>query len=304
MRVLFHRDYRHFSGGHLKVRDYFEHTRNCSRYQAEIYLEPGSAADHPWRGVPGVVDRYDPTRADILFIAGMDWAALDACPGIEERIPVVNLVQGLRHAKPDGPLFGFLGRRATRICVSAEVAQALEATGACNGPIHVIPNGIDFSLLPEGHGPAEYDVFISGLKQPRLAAELAARLQAEGYSVACQVQRLPRGDFLERLARARVAVLLPLREEGFYIPALEAMAMGLPVICPDCGGNRSFCIGGETALTPEPALEPLAMAVREVMRNPALAEALRRNGREMSLRHDIRTEREAFLTLLQQIGLP
>lgn len=304
MRVLFHREYRHFSGGHLKVWDYFEHIRHSGRYQAEIYLAPNGAADHPWLGAPGLVERYDPMRADILFIAGTDWAALDACPGIEDRIPVINLVQGLRHAVPESPLFAFLGRRATRICVSAEVAQVLEATGACNGPIHVIPNGIDFGLLPAGDGPAECDVFISGSKQPKLAAELAAHLRAQGYSVTCQIQHLPRGDFLAEMARARVAVLLPLPEEGFYLPALEAMALGLPVICPDCGGNRSFCIDRETALMPVPAPGPLAAAVEEVLRNPALAEALRRKGREIGLRHDLRTEREAFLTLLQQIGSP
>lgn len=302
LRVLFYRDYSAFSGGHLKVWDYFQHVRSSDRHRAEIFLDPASAPASPWQGDPGLVDRYDPEGADILFLAGTDWTALAAHPGIEERIPVVNLVQGLRHARPETPQFSFLSRRATRICVSPAVAEALRATGICNGPIHVIPNGIDFDLLPEGTAAASADVFLGGAKQPQLARALAARLQAEGYRVDLQIEPLPRQDYLARMAGAPIALLLPFAEEGFYLPALEAMALGRVVICPDCGGNRSFCIDGETALMPPAALAPLAQAVAEASRSPGLAQALRQRAREISKIHDIRTERAAFLDLLRHIG--
>ena len=306
LNVLFHRDYKTFSGGHLKVWDYYQHTRACDRYRAQVYLAPNAAPGAPWLGDPGLVDHYDPTRADILFLAGLDWTALAAHPGIEDRIPVVNLVQGLRHAMPHMPHFGFLSRRATRICVSQAVAEALQATGICNGPIHVIPNGIDFGVLPDNATASATasacDIFISGAKRPKLAAALAARLQAEGYRVHLQIPPLPRPEFLARMARAPIAVLLPQPQEGFYLPALEAMALGRVVICPDCGGNRSFCIDRVTALMPPAALAPLAQAVAEASRSPGLAQALRQRAKEISKIHDIRAERAAFLDLLRHIG--
>lgn len=301
-RVLFHREFKGFTGGHLKVFDYFDHTRSCGDYLAEIHLTPNSAPDHPWRGDQGVVRYYDPAKADILFIAGMDWTALTAHPGLEERVPVVNLVQGLRHASPSDPLYGFLRRRAIRLCVSDQVAQAITATGQCNGPIHVIPNGIDFGLLPGSDNSFDCDIFISGSKQPELALDLTKNLQMQGYTVSCQIDHLPRGEFLARMGRARVLVLLPLPEEGFFLPALEALAMGLVVICPDCVGNRAFCIDRVTALTPPLELDRIVAAVHEVARDPLLSKALRDKGKEMSLRYNIRSERETFLTILQQIS--
>ena len=50
------------------------------------------------------------------------------------------------------------------------------------------------------------------------------------------------------MARARVTVLVPNPKEGFYLPALEAMALGTIVVCPDCVGNRSFCVAGRQLL--------------------------------------------------------
>ena len=50
------------------------------------------------------------------------------------------------------------------------------------------------------------------------------------------------------MARARVTLYLPNRLEGFYIPALEGMALGTLVVCPDSVGNRSYCRDGENCL--------------------------------------------------------
>ena len=76
----------------------------------------------------------DPGRADILFLAGLDWRYLidngfDALPN-----PRINLIQHVRHAHEGTELHGYLRQRAVRICVSEEVAQALYATGQVNGP--------------------------------------------------------------------------------------------------------------------------------------------------------------------------
>jgi len=298
--MLFHRNYQAFTGGHLKVFDYFRHTQAADEYAAEIHVTPDSRPDHPWRGETSVVAQYRPEEADVLFIAGMDWQALDAHPGIEDRIPVINLIQHVRHASPDQPLFRFLNRRATRICVSAEVAAALRATGACNGPVHAIPNGIDCTLLPPLDPDPACDVFICGIKRRDLARDLADRVRRQGLSVDCLTAPVPRPDFLVRISRARLVVLLPHVEEGFYLPALEAMAMGCVVICPDCIGNRAFCIDEVTALVPDQDAAAIEEAVTRIARDPGLAATLRDRASLASRAFDIGTERKAYHQLLRQ----
>lgn len=302
-KVLFHRHYQTFSGGHLKVLDYFRHTQAAEGYGAEIYLTQDSQFDHPWRDEAGQVDRYRPLEADALFIAGMDWQALDAYPGIEESIPVINLIQHVRHASPNHAVHRFLVRRATRICVSAEVADALHATGVCNGPIHTIPNCIDRTLMPPRPQHASIptvDAFICGYKRPDLATDVANRLARQGLSVDCITTPIPRHDFLVRMLRSRLVILLPHLEEGFYLPALEAMAMGCLVICPDCIGNRAFCINEVTALVPDHDAAAIEVAVTRLMRSPALADCLLRGASSVSQRFDIDTERRAYHRILRE----
>jgi hypothetical protein len=298
-RILFHRDYEAFSGGHMKVFDYFRHTQAAEGYVAEIYVTPGSRPDHLWRGEATLLGEYRPEEADALFIAGMDWEALDSHPGIEDRIPVINLIQGMRHLAPEEPLFRFLNRRATRICVSAQIAAALNATGACNGPVHAIPNGIDHTLLPPRDPEPSCDVFIAD-KRRELGMEVAAHLVKRGFSVDCLTAPIPRREFLARMSRARLVVLLPLAEEGFYLPALEAMAMGCVVICPDCVGNRAFCVDEVTALVPDHDVAAIGAAVERIERTPGLAAALRERALSASKAFDIAAERAAYHQLLRR----
>lgn len=300
--MLFHRKYQAYTGGHLKVLDYYRHTLAAEGYRAEIYLTPDSKPDHLWRSEVGQVAHYLPTKADVLFIAGMDWSALHPYPAIEERIPVVNLVQHVKHAAPHEQLYRFLSRRATRICVSAEVAAALEATGRCNGPIHVIPAGIDRKLLPSGRQDPSVDVFICGYKRPRLAMDVARRLAQRGLAVDCLVAPIPRADFLARMSNASQVVLLPHPEEGFYLPALEAMAIGCVVTCPDCIGNRAFCIDGETSIVPKPDAAAIEAAVVRIMQSPAEAQKLRSSAMSLSLKFDLSAERVAYHQILRTLA--
>ena len=48
------------------------------------------------------------------------------------------------------------------------------------------------------------------------------------------------------MGRARVTVMAPNPKEGFYLPAVEAMAAGVPVIATDIAGNRDLVVDGTT----------------------------------------------------------
>lgn len=305
MRTIgFHRDYAGYSGGHGKVFDYFGHVQAHPAFRARVAFAAGSIrdADNPWQDASVEDAAWDPTRYDALFLAGLDWQAV---PRDEPRRPVLNLIQGLGHAEPGDPRRAFLTRPAIRICVSQPVAEAIRATGEVNGPVHVIANAI--APGPQRAPAAAADagarrVFIAGQKQPALADALARRLAAmSGLAVTAQTQWLARADFRAQLAQADIVVALPLAREGFYLPALEAMAAGAATIVTDCVGNRDYARAGETCLMPAASAEALAAAVQRLDEDAELRARLVVAGQREAARHDARAERAAFHALLDRL---
>jgi glycosyltransferase involved in cell wall biosynthesis len=299
--LLFRRDFHGLTGGHLKVRHYFGHAEHSSRFRPRVFFTPESirGPDNPWHGIePPPCATWQPELAAALFVAGMDWEAVpDPAP-----VLVINLIQGVRHADPGDPRRAFLARPATRICVSDEVAEAILATGLVSGPVHVIPNGIDFRDLPVPARRREIPVLIAGAKNPTFARAVAERLAAAEIEADCLLEPLPRSAFLERLARARVALTLPLAREGFFLPALEAMAVGAVVVCPDCIGNRGFCRDDETAFRPGYGLDDVVAATIGAARmSDAAAAAMQAAAAAEVQKHGLEAERLAFLRILDAV---
>src|SRR5690606_15703832 len=116
-RVLFHRHFEGYSGGHGKVRDYVRHVDAHPAFRAETWLAPGAPAEgNPWAtGELQLAPAWAPEAADVLFLGGVDWAAV---PDDLPARPVINLVQHPRHADAGDARRPFLRRPAVRICVS------------------------------------------------------------------------------------------------------------------------------------------------------------------------------------------
>ena len=299
--MLFHRDFAGYTGGHGKVWDYFRHALALG-WDARVHLTPGSRRDasNPWMAMPErIVPGWQPHDCDVLFLAGMDWNALEDIHAPPR--PVVNLLQHVRHAWPELPLRGFLRAPARRICVSHAVAEAVLATGEVNGPVAVIPAALD---LPDQAAPCARafrgHVLIAGLKAPALAHALADTLHARGVEVELLDEWLPRTEYLERIAGAAVAVTLPHPAEGFYLPALEAMALGVPVVLGDCLGSREYARNGDNCLLAAREPEALADAVQRALQ-PAQAARLRERGQETARGFDQAGEREAFTQVLESL---
>jgi hypothetical protein len=310
MRVHFHRDYRGFSGGHLKVWDYFNHVNAAQGYQGEIYFTPHSVwgEDNPWlQSRDRLLGEWRPERADIVFLAGLDWLSINNAQRDRFSRPVINLIQGLRHSDPREATFAFLRHRAIRICVSPKVTAALRATGQVSGPIFTIPNGIDATALPEPvpHSARRYDLLIVGLKVPLLANELASVLEVRYPSMRLLslTDPVPRSAFLQVLGAARTALLLPQPREGFYLPALEAMLLRTLILCPDVGGNRGFCRDGETAIVPS-GYEPSALLAainRVTALDERAREALITRATRVAASYSLSRERTAFHEILTEV---
>lgn len=296
--LLFHRDFRGYSGGHGKVWDYFNHAL-AAGWDARVYFTPESLREpsNPWLRVPErIVARYEPWTAAALFVGGMDWTALAAHDDPVQ--PVFNLVQHVRHADPQHPLHAFLSRRATRICVSPPVAAAIAGSGRVNGTIHVIEAALDIPAAPAA-GTSRHGIFIDGCKQPALAQQLAAALIAEHRKVLLIDSPVPRAQYLAAMASAEVAVALPHATEGFYLPGLEAMALGCATVVPDCIGNRVYLEPERNALAPALSGDALLHAIHR-LDDAALRAHLIACGSATAARFTQARERGAFHALLAQ----
>ncbi|MFI0398113.1 MAG: glycosyltransferase [Thiolinea sp.] len=267
--MLFHRNYLRFQGGHLKVWHYFNHLRSTDHFEPSIFFTPNSVKDanNPWHG-EFIESVWSPEQANILFLAGLDWQALlnTNSRQLFKQTPIINLIQGLSHAHPQDVKYAFLKEKAIRICVSPQVSEAIHASGQVNGPVFTINNGLDWSSLPLALPATQKDIdlLIVGIKRPNLAIELEKHPVLEGLNYVAVKQLLPRQAFLQLLNRAKMALFLPHSEEGFYLPALEAMALGSLVICPDSIGNRGFCRPNTNCLMPDYSINGLANAINAV----------------------------------------
>ncbi len=315
--IWFHRAFKGVTGGEIKHSHYFSHARRLASFSARITFTGGPLNESlagerrrlwPVGSVDGATD-WAPAEDDVLFLAGTDWRYLTAMALDGTDHPRINLVQHVRHANPDTELWSYLPRRAVRICVSTEVADAIARTGRPRGPVVAIPNATELPPWDWGDaaGCAAWEgrprsVVVVGYKRPELAASLSERLRRDGVEHDVLTRVMERGSFLARLAETRVAVCLPDPTEGFYLPALEAMACGCVVVTLDAVGNRSFCRNGENCIVAGPDAERLARAVGHAF---WLSEGARSNllarAADAVAAHALHVERSRFHAVLGDV---
>jgi glycosyltransferase involved in cell wall biosynthesis len=146
---------------------------------------------------------------------------------------------------PERPTFVFAGRLTRQ----KALGNALEAVSR-------VP---DACLVVVGDGPDREEL-------ERLAAPLDGRVEFRGA--------VPRAEALELLAGATAAVLSS-DWENLPHAAVEALALGVPVVATAVGGVPEVVRDGENGLlVPAGDVEALAAALRRVAEDPALRERL------------------------------
>jgi glycosyltransferase involved in cell wall biosynthesis len=305
--VLFYRDFRRFTGGDLKVWDYFNHVRSSPRHEALIRFTEDSTwgPDNPWNAAREHVVRFgQEVEPDVLFVSGVDWRLIERADRPDSPIPIVNLVQHVLHASPDDKLgrHRFLPHKAIRICVSPEITDALERTERVRGPMFTIPDAVDLHVLARfaRTGLPDLDLLVLSNKQPELGRAVLARLGDAGRTLIVDV-RSPYAEVLELIGRAAVTVFIPNPKEGFYLPALEGMALRTIVVCPDCVGNRSFCLDGVNCFRPPYDEDAIVDAARAALARRDRLGQLLDNATETARAHDLPSERRAFLEILDRV---
>jgi glycosyltransferase involved in cell wall biosynthesis len=197
------------------------------------------------------------------------------------RIPLVVTVHDLIHLRDPNPLKRLYARtmigRAVRkarkvLTVSETVKQEIEQTFGIEGVI-VTPNGSDH--LPDNRQPTTDNYFLYvGNDKPHknvpVAIEAARRVGVELRQVGAA--RFVSDAELASLYRGAIALVMPSREEGFGLPAVEAMRCGTAVITSTAPALVE--VTGDAALHVAPTAEAFAEAMSRVMRDASLRASL------------------------------
>ncbi len=317
-RVVFHRKWTKFnggtSGGQLKVRDAFNHIKSSDQFTPVVYFPQ----DTIWHDNPGnywldlrrqAMQSWQLMKDDILFFSGKDWEILEKDKDNWPPNPILNIVQP-RHTFDNDPREPFLKYPAIRI-VKSNAGKEILRNHRVNGPLFLIPDAIDPNELPPPNLNPQFDLLIIGLKNPVMAEKLELMLTnlLPNNSLKIKVQlppKLPtRNAFLQLLNDASTVCFLPNMVdngfEGFYLPALEAMALKKLVICPDVIGNRDFCLDGYNCFRPNYEENEILQAIKKafVMSEEEKTIMIER-AFETSKQYHIEIERKVYLELLDQ----
>jgi glycosyltransferase involved in cell wall biosynthesis len=201
--------------------------------------------------------------------------------------------------------------KQTVVTVTNAVKQEIESTLGARDVI-VTPNGVDPRFTPDGpRAPGEYFLFAGNDKPHKNVATLVAaferaklnaRLVLAGaefsrYRTHATLAGFVSDDELAALYRGAIALVIPSTEEGFGLPAVEAMACGTPVITSNAPALVE--ITGDAALhadARDPA--PLAAAMIRIANDEALRGELASRGiaraRQFTWRACAEKTREAY----------
>ena len=216
----------------------------------------------------------------VIYFQDMYHFRLRPSPGVSARDHVGNIVRAHWRA-----------RAAPACMLAVPVSQHVrrEVEKRLDIPVVTIPNGVDVAgdrwrggddrvLVMGGSGSrkgeatavrAWADVFraggaartvleVCGVEPRGRRSELAALASQLGVAHRLVVTgALPRAEFLERIAGARLAVSCSTLE-AFGLPVAEALALGAPVLCTDipshaelvarAGAGELFAVGDDAAL--------------------------------------------------------
>ena len=181
-------------------------------------------------------------------------------------------------------------RRAAVVCTpSAAVAETVrERFSVPEERIAVTPLGVDnewFEAAPPGPElhrlglPQQYLVFV-GTDGPRKGLDVLLRAHEASLpplvlagpgeqrpeAKVLHTGYLPERELRSVVAGAR-ALVLPSRDEGFGLPALEALACGVPVVCAELPALREIT-GGHADFVPYGDVDALRAALHDVVSRP------------------------------------
>ncbi|MGI4978401.1 MAG: glycosyltransferase family 4 protein [Janthinobacterium lividum] len=218
-----------------------------------------AALPRPARALVGLVFR----SAQLVVVLGEPWRRWVASLGVPEaRIRVlrngVPRLSGWRAREAGAPFrLVFLGNLFARKGI-ADLLAALARLGPGDAPCTLVVAG--------GGDVAGHEALAEGLG-------IGGRVRFEGW--------VDQAGAASCLAEAD-ALVLPSYDEGLPLVILEALSLGVPVVCTPVGAIPEVLADGDTALLVPPGdVAALAGALRRLAGDPALAARLSERGRAL-----------------------
>ena len=158
----------------------------------------------------------------------------------------------------------------------------------------LLPKYPDFTAIVIGPVTLEQRAFAAALKERVRVAGLSERVRFLGELA---VEEVPR--WYQRL----LIYAFTSRNEGFGLTLLEATASGLALVATRAGAAEQVVREGETGfLVPPGDADALAKAIEPLMRNPARAAEMGRNGRKRAAaQFSIDAEAEKIAAFYRQV---
>lgn len=150
--------------------------------------------------------------------------------------------------------------------------------------------GLDFELVLVGDGP--------------LRGEIERQIAARGLERRFRLVGALSNDAVRDAIVASRAMVLPSFAEGLPVVLMEALALGRPVISTAIAGTPELVEPGVNGwLVPAGAVEPLARALREVLRTPTarLTEMGQAGRARVARDHDVRREARRLAELFRTV---
>lgn len=171
-------------------------------------------------------------------------------------------------------------RRATRyLAVSRFVAGEIEAAGIARQKIDVVYDAVETPIeadaWSEENLATENLAVALGTNDPQKGKDLVERA-AEIAGIAVRFSK----DLMHDLRAASMFVYIT-RSEGLGSAALLAMGMGIPVIASRVGGLPEIVEDGVTGLLVENDAQEIARAMRRMLQEPELRNALIAQAKKM-----------------------
>jgi len=275
------------------------------------------------RTVPSVSAIAGSWKTNILF-CGDNVSKLIAAMGARRSgTPTIGWCHDVLHRNLLGLTLQALnlGSLDRVIAGSRTVADSFPRRSVRSGKVVLIPYGIDtndFTPAAEGATLQESPEFVVGIvgvldenRGHRVLLHALADLQADGRDaiqlwvigtgpeeaklkrLAVELNIAHRVRFLgylpevrEVLGRIQLLVMPTVHFESFGIAAVEAMAMGLPVVASQLGGLAEIVEDGRTGFLVKPgeAVE-LAGAIRRLMDSPDIRARMGQAGRRRAVEH-------------------
>jgi glycosyltransferase involved in cell wall biosynthesis len=168
-----------------------------------------------------------------------------------------------RSGAPDGSrLLLYVGRLAPEKNLDLLIAAAEELQARDREGCH---------LVIAGEGP--------------LRVDLEQRCRSRLPGAVCFLGHVPHGEELANIYANADVFVHPNPREPFGIAPLEAMASGLAVVAPNCGGITSYADSTNSWLA-DPTPESFAAAIRNITDSERLSDERRRNARATAERLD------------------